>query len=446
MKKIRKYLAIGLFMVIFFQPTVAVSDNLDKSFSPRIIGGSNASIRDAPWQVALVISDASSDFDGQFCGGSILAPTWVITAAHCLDIEGLSESNLTVVAGTSSLSSESLTGIEVDEFILHPDWASDEVSHEYANDLALISLKTPISMVRNVTAAIALPTARPKSNSSALISGWGVTNNGFSAHKLQKAQVRIVSDSVCSQIYNSAVYEFVDDHKPAIMVCASGNNFSSDTCYGDSGGPLAIRVSNRWELHGITSFGVECAVSPFPGVYTEVYDYKEWINSEIYEMPVVEAMEPEMTVAGSTVTLNGYGFTGTTSVVIDSISTKFTVWSDSDLSFSVPRNANTGEVIVSNPGHSVSAGILTVVAPPKISSVSPQRAKVGQRLIISGSNFYSDETVVTISGTGGSRLPLTDLLVSSSQIQGIIPEGSRSGSLIVSTPFGSSTTKFRLGK
>jgi secreted trypsin-like serine protease len=260
--------------------------------SPRIIGGSNASATDAPWQVALILASKGNDFDGQFCGGSIYSPRWIITAAHCVDNDPrpFNRSDLRILAGSTVLSDTSLSPslLSVDRVVVHPGWNSDTKE----NDIALLRLSTPL-VLSSTAQPILIPQNRPVPGSTAIITGWGDTtassSNAVFPRDLKKASVEIGEDSYCGTRY----FYYFDD----LMVCAFDNPYYDiDTCQADSGGPLAVLVSGRWELHGITSFGRGCAQYSYPGVYAETFHYATWIRQNA---DIQFAQAPTPTITGN---------------------------------------------------------------------------------------------------------------------------------------------------
>ena len=234
--------------------------------STRIIGGSQASISESPWQVALIRSSAANNSVGQECGGSIYNASWIITAAHCL--AGRTAAGIRVLAGTNYLSPVTLSGIPASSIIIHPNY--NQVTK--ANDIGLIRLSTPLTLQSGTIQSINLPSSPPTAGASALITGWGNMSrySDFFPAYLQKAQVQVHTDSYCASVYPNYV--------SSLMMCGYTPDYSKDTCQGDSGGPLAVNVSGRWELHGVTSHGRGCAQSPYPGVYAETFNYVNWIK------------------------------------------------------------------------------------------------------------------------------------------------------------------------
>lgn len=419
--------------LLLLQPTAATSEEVA---SPRIVGGTPAAISQVPWQVALISRSGGNDFQGQFCGGTILSASWILTAAHCLD-SGISPRNLMVLSGTSELSTRRLNGVQVKQYILHPGWNPDGNENQYENDVALVELQRPISLRIGSAEAIALPTAQAVDGVTGFISGWGAISEDLFPQFLQLAQVQIVSDEDCSEVYDSE-QAAVDDHVPNMMVCATGGNFEADTCQGDSGGPLAISVNGQWEIHGITSFGVGCAQSPFPGVYAEVLHYKDWISSNLVTQPRIRSMSASSAFVGASITLVGTGFTGTNSVRLGSMEADFIVTSDTSISFQVPSGAVTSVVRVANASYNTSFNrSLTVLQPqgsPEIRSFQSQ-ARIGGSVAIRGQNLQTTQSV-TINGVAQILTSIGER-----EVRFTVATGTTSGPLVVVNSVGQAQSR-----
>jgi secreted trypsin-like serine protease len=419
--------------LLLLQPTAAISEEVA---SPRIVGGATASISQVPWQVALVHRLGGNDFQGQFCGGTILNASWILTAAHCLE-DGISSSDLMVVSGTSELSTRRLSGIQARQYIIHPGWNRIANENEYENDVALIELQRPISLRAGRAEAIALPAAEAIDGVTGFVSGWGSTSTELYPQLLHLAQVQIVSDEDCSEAYDSETAA-VDDHVSNLMVCATGGNFEADTCQGDSGGPLAISVNGRWEIHGITSFGVGCAVSPFPGVYAEVLTYKDWISSHLVTQPRIRSMSSSSAAVGATVSLTGNGFTGTNSVRLGSLEAVFAVISDTSITFQVPAGAVTSAVRVANASYNTTFNrSLTILPPPGAPEIRsfPSQSRIGSSVTIRGSNLQTTQTV-TINGLSQILTSITDR-----EVRFTVATGTTSGPLVLVNSVGQTQSR-----
>ena len=238
----------------------------------RIVGGRGAEITDWSWQVALVKGTASKGRAFN-CGGSIISPRWILTAAHCLfDKKGTLSTELEVVHGRNRpLSYE---GIRADRLIPHPGY--DPGTTDLENDIALIRL------VENIpnTLPIQLSSGRlddifARPETCATVVGWGRTAEDpqSSVGTLRQAYLPILKNSDCAVAYPG---EVTDSH-----ICAGYPQGGVDSCQGDSGGPLMVRhgESSRYVQVGVVSWGKGCARPGFPGIYTRVSSYIDWIQS-----------------------------------------------------------------------------------------------------------------------------------------------------------------------
>ncbi|XP_012283093.1 trypsin-2 [Orussus abietinus] len=227
----------------------------------RIVGGSDANIEDVPYQVSLQISGFA------FCGGTIIAENWVVTAAHCV---GYPTNLVKVRAGsTHSNAGGSLHGVA--DVIVHEDYGSTPYGTPI-NDIALMKLATPFEL--DVTRkAIPLYEENEEAEVGAYstITGWGTKAQGGSTTTvLQTVQVPIISKADCSKAYKGL------GGLPNGQICAAFPEGGKDACQGDSGGPLAI----NGRLAGVVSWGNGCAQPGYPGVYTEVAFFRSWIKEK----------------------------------------------------------------------------------------------------------------------------------------------------------------------
>jgi secreted trypsin-like serine protease len=244
--------------------------------SPKIIGGGPVSNGQFPFQAALLAqSFGNNDFQRQFCGGSLITPTQVLTAAHCVDFFGngagqVPRSDLRVVVGRTVLTSTQGQKRQVTAIAIHPRWNPDT----FSNDVAIVTLARPITGIRPISVVTVGTDALERPGTLLTVTGWGNTiaqpagPGGGGVHfpdRMQQAKVPVVSPAECRTAYATA-----DVPIDATMICAGRTNL--DTCQGDSGGPMFVKAvgSPGFIQVGITSFGIGCGATGFPGVYTHL--------------------------------------------------------------------------------------------------------------------------------------------------------------------------------
>ncbi|MDI9886289.1 trypsin-like serine protease [Streptomyces sp. HNM0645] len=249
--------------------------------SARIIGGSTTTISTAPWMAQLYFSDAEGSY---FCGGVVIAPTKVATAAHC--VKGIKwYRDGTVVVGTDRTPTQKTDGsLDLHGGTLlgaYRQWHHPQYSpYTVDNDVAVLTLTSPVpSTVKTLPLAQPTDSALYQAGRDGKVYGWGrtsSTNPNSSSQTLKVADADIVSDASCAAAYPDG---FIKGH----MVCAgaapTGEDATSETtCNGDSGGPLVV----GGKLAGIVSWGDEdCSAAGKYGVYAKAATYSAPIQSRV---------------------------------------------------------------------------------------------------------------------------------------------------------------------
>ncbi|XP_058066371.1 trypsin-like [Anopheles bellator] len=246
----------------------------DETTSARIVGGQNARFGDAPFVVSLrnLPHERRYGFgSGLFCGGSLINTRLVLTAAHCLATR--KPADVGVVAGVLNRydrSGQRMQFRQVYSVLLHPDWNPKT----FQADIGLVAVRSSfvfaVAVVKNVR-AIGLPSSEPQEGQRCTIYGWGRTedaNKRSGAVCLQKADVTVLDLDRCNRSVSPLITV------PDGALCAGSFDGLVDSCQGDSGGPLVCNMA----VTGIVSFGWHCGLRHFPGVYTDVFRYRQWVE------------------------------------------------------------------------------------------------------------------------------------------------------------------------
>jgi len=232
----------------------------------RIVGGTNALKNEFPWRIGM----KNSLNGGIFCGGSLISPNYVMTAAHCT--AGIAAgATVYVTVGDHDVSTSTETAslnVKVVEIKQHKAYNSKN----FDNDISLLRLETPVTFSNNIM-PVCLPfnyVSTSWEGQMIMAGGWGtLTQGGKQPTILQKVELPFMNTAQCRQYYGTSITDnMICTYKPG-----------QDTCQGDSGGSIEGRTPNSfYTAIGVVSWGAGCAQENGPGVYAKVTNYLTWIK------------------------------------------------------------------------------------------------------------------------------------------------------------------------
>lgn len=262
---------------------------INAQITPQIVGGADTDIDEVPWQVLI---ETNTPLNGilDACGGTIIAPNWILTACHCTfdpaNGNPLNVNQIKIYAGITLRSQKNNGQIRnVVEIIRHPDYGTNPDSNS-DNDIALLRLSAPLNLNANVqiidyATQVDADVGWTDPGEVATLSGWGLLAvGGNQPDHLQSIEVPIEDNATAAAQWDPEPgnWDVTNNMIPTGPFATGG----SGTCRGDSGGPVVVwDNSNRPILAGIVSYGDPCATGNFLDIHTRVSRYCDWISDEI---------------------------------------------------------------------------------------------------------------------------------------------------------------------
>ncbi|XP_018348548.1 PREDICTED: proclotting enzyme-like isoform X2 [Trachymyrmex septentrionalis] len=231
----------------------------------RITGDQPADTKEWPWMAALLLTRQEAT---QYCGGVLITDRHILTAAHCVYrydphyiTVRLGEYDFTKVDETRALD------FMVSEIRIHRDFELNT----YENDIAIIKIHRPTVFNSYIWPICLPPVQQSFENKDAIVIGWGTQYYGGPASTiLLETKVPVWPQEKCIRSFTQLI--------PNTTLCAGAYEGGRDACQGDSGGPLLHQLANgRWVNIGIVSWGIRCGDPGYPGIYTRVNSYLDWI-------------------------------------------------------------------------------------------------------------------------------------------------------------------------
>ncbi|KAG7156333.1 trypsin-1-like [Homarus americanus] len=238
--------------------------------SGRVVGGTPTSAGKYPWLVSLF-------YRGKlYCGATLINNRYLITAAHC--VKRVNLNNVKIVLGSYNKTDVHEPSRQVRK--VGTWWAHQLFDRRsYNNDIGIIMLNEEVEITKHVR-PVCLPVSGDGNYTglTGIVPGWGrLSENGYPSEVVHEVKVPIISNEECKKKkYRPS--EITDN-----MMCAGYDEGKIDACQGDSGGPLLLDTGKNIEIIGVVSWGQGCARAKYPGVYTRLEKYMDFVNSKIYD-------------------------------------------------------------------------------------------------------------------------------------------------------------------
>ncbi|MGY3439411.1 MULTISPECIES: serine protease [unclassified Marinovum] len=288
----------------------------------RVVGGEVADTGAWPWQVALMISGQPTTPDAQFCGGSMVLDTWVLTAAHCIYMDDgngghfqLAPNQFDILVGTNTIGDGQGERVQVEGVFRHPEYDT----RLFNNDIALIKLaKAPSVAYETITVPDAdFGEIIDQQGVPTIVTGWGLVNGAQRTDVMMQAEIQIISRDACNNAMMEAragyaaprvleaagalqldqgqteeVWTELLSRAPMPlsdnMICSGTFEGGKTSCQGDSGGPLVVPLDDGSYIQaGVVSWGLvgngatTCAEDAMFSVYTKASKFVPWLNQTV---------------------------------------------------------------------------------------------------------------------------------------------------------------------
>ncbi|XP_053676746.1 CLIP domain-containing serine protease B15-like [Anopheles nili] len=260
-----------------------------QSIADRIYFGEETELGEHPW-AGLLFYNIGRNRTLPKCGGALVSKRYVITAAHCTvdkpnwkllyvrfnEFNTSSPENCTTVGEDNVVCREDYA---VESIIPHPQYDMTNVSRP--NDICILRLAMDVTYhdyIRPICLPFSLEVQNlPIALENFTVTGWGETEEKRPSATQKHVELPGLENEDCNSVYAVANVTLTDK-----QLCIGGLN-GSDSCRGDSGGPLMRQHNGGWFLIGVVSFGARfCGTVNLPGVYTNVIKYLDWMESIMF--------------------------------------------------------------------------------------------------------------------------------------------------------------------
>ncbi|XP_017053007.1 serine protease 7 [Drosophila ficusphila] len=258
------------------------------SFSDKVYNGNDTAVDEFNWMALLEYVDRRGRRELS-CGGSLINSRYVLTAAHCVigEVEKAVGRLTTVRLGEYDTSkdidcidgycNQPILEMGIEQAIVHPQY--DPNNKDRTHDIALLRLDRPVVLNEYIQpVCLPLVSTRQAINTGEIlvVSGWGRTTTARKSTIKQRLDLPVNDHDSCARKFATRNIQLISS-----QLCVGGE-FYRDSCDGDSGGPLMRRAYDQaWFQEGVVSFGNRCGLEGWPGVYTRVSDYMDWIQETI---------------------------------------------------------------------------------------------------------------------------------------------------------------------